>query len=115
MVGDDAIKTVKFMLKQYAKMPDKIEHNDEGDFDYVKTSDGYIILNPRPWINAIKYIYENLPEQDRKIMEMYYFKSVMWFNITAELDIPKDYFYRRANRILYLTTLAAVQAGLVKI
>lgn len=89
--------------------------NEMSDVKVVVLRDGTIIYRPCEWLRIMKYIYENIPVSDSRLMQMYFFDGQPWAEVIAELEIDKDTFYRRRDKIISLVSIAAAQAGLVEI
>lgn len=85
------------------------------DVKVVVLRDGTIVYRPCEWLRIMKYIYENIPVSDSRLMQMYFFDGQPWAEVIAELEIDKDTFYRRRDKIISLVSIAAAQAGLVEI
>jgi hypothetical protein len=89
--------------------------NEMSDVKVVILHDGTIVHSPCEWLRIIKYVYENISVSDSRLMQMYFFDGQPWAEVIAELEINKDTFYRRRDKIVSLVSIAAAQAGLVEI
>lgn len=114
-LGSVALRRTRWLLKHFNELIDDSRKRETDEYTYVALSDGTIAMHADTWVKVIKYIYENLDYTRREIMRLYFMEGKEWWKITAELNISRPIFYRGTNDIVYLTTIAAAQAGLVSI
>lgn len=80
----------------------------------VELPNGAIIRDPETWIKLIHYVYNEMSESERKIMQLFYSgKSAI--AVSIECNVYESTVYRIRSECRHMGTELACQYGLVRV
>lgn len=74
-----------------------------------------IVDDPAEWLEVIREVVRALSPDDRKLLEVSFWKRHTWEAAVRELHMNKDTYYRRRDGLVHRFALAAAVKGLVKL
>ena len=75
----------------------------------------YTVHNPESWIECINKVMCGLDKEDKRLVEIAFWKSHAWYNAIQELHMGKDTYYSKMNRVVCIFAIEAASRGLVKL
>lgn len=75
----------------------------------------YTVHNPESWIECINKVMCGLDKEDRRLVEVAFWKCHSWYTAIVELNMNKDTYYNRMNRVVCIFAIEAASRGLVKL
>lgn len=80
----------------------------------VELSNGYTVREPERWLQVIHFVYSEMSDGDRKIVQMFYSgKSAI--AVSIECHVYESTVYRLRSECRHMATELACQYGLVRV
>lgn len=80
----------------------------------VQLPNGYTVRDPETWLKVIHYVYSEMAEPDRKVVQMFYSgKSAI--AVSIECHVYESTVYRLRSECRHMATELACQYGLVRV
>lgn len=80
----------------------------------VELRNGYVVYEPEKWLQMIHYVYSEMHENERKIMQLFY-SGASAVRVSIECHVYESTVYRIRNECRHMATELACQYGLVRV